>query len=131
MKDFIPPELSDEELELVSGKVFVTGIKDIIYVLYTDRMEMYFDHFDEKFNLNKSFSLPEMLQYCHLHDIKVLPVLLKKKSRLKYFIEYKRTELFGCAIKDAKLADIIHRFLIVLLFDQEMGDKDGQQPKLI
>ena len=89
---------------------FVGAVRDKKYrhVLYSEHMEMYIEYIHQRFD-GKNASVTEMLEYCQLHNIKVIPFPLKKKTIWGYSKLFSKIKAFGCAIDDMELCERITR----------------------
>ncbi len=105
MEDLYKP-LTDEEEDRVRDKLFIASIGDVIYVLYSEQMETYMPYVVERFDDEPD--IHEMIEYCRLHGIKILPIS-PKKSAISGYIEHLRIRKHGCHISDMNLIQIITR----------------------
>ena len=114
MEDLYKP-LTDEEEDRVRDKLFIASIGDVIYVLYSEQMEMYMPYVVERFDDEPD--IHEMIEYCRLHDIKILPISLKK-SNMSEYIEHLRIRKNGCHTSDMTLVPIIIRCVFQATINQ-------------
>ena len=101
--------LSEDEMQEISKKIMLFRIDKVMYVLYSEHMEhMYMEYIHQRFD-GKNASVTEMLEYCQLHNIKVIPFPLKKKTMWGYSRLFSKIKAFGCAIDDMVLCERITR----------------------
>ncbi len=114
--------LTEEELKRVENKTFFVNIKDVIYIMYTDSMEMYLPYLEERFT--EKAKVKDLLEYAKLHNIQVFPVaLFKSKTRsMNKLIRVKRA---GCYMQDIELIGIVtryvHRLFIKAMEEESKG----------
>ena len=108
MKELNNIPLSEEEMQEISKKIMLFRIDKVMYVLYSEHMEMYIEYIHQRFD-GKNASVTEMLEYCQLHNIMVIPFPLKKKTMWGYSKLFSKIKAFGCAIDDMELCERITR----------------------
>jgi hypothetical protein len=108
MKELESNPLTEEEMQEISKKIMLFRIDKVMYVLYSEHMEMYIEYIHQRFD-GKNASVTEMLEYCQLHNIKVIPFPLKKKTMWGYSKLFSKIKAFGCAIDDMELCERITR----------------------
>ena len=79
-------------------------------------MEMYHDFLNRKFSYGGEKDVPtdEVLQYCKLHNIKVLPLVLRNRSEKRIKREYEKVSSYGCLIRDLELNQNITDYVMEL-----------------
>jgi hypothetical protein len=102
------PESDYKEIE---KKVYMITIKKITYILYSsDAIGRYIPFIAERFE-KKDARWQDLLRYCSMHGILVVPIRMSGWTPGFINIKYlDRSIAFNCAIKDANLFETILRF---------------------